>query len=295
MTLSPLERAAYRLLGAGARRQLARDPSLAAALAKAHSPRAPEVYLAYVHLLALLAALEGLVALLVVAVLLPLLAVEVPLLLSVLALAAPALLPGVVLGIGYAWPRILAGERAAKTDIALPGALNYMAVMANSGMTPDRMVASLSRQPIYDEAADEARWIATEVRWLGKDLTTALSDAVPRTASARLADVWQGMRATIQSGADLRTYLLSKAEQMHRDMASLQRRNLESLGVLAESFLVVAVAAPIFLIIMLTVMGSSGPSQQSTFLVFWLLILVMIPLTQAFFALAVRSLRGRVW
>jgi flagellar protein FlaJ len=277
-----------------AERNAPRHTRLQRSLEKAHMPERVEIYLSFLYMISAIALVEGLFVSIVILLVLPAAGIEVPVWATLVGVLCPLLLPLLVFTIGRVWPEIRAAERAAKIEYALPGALSYMAAMASSGMTPDKILASLGRQDVYGEAAQEAHWISSQVKWMGKDVLSALREAMPRTPSSRLQDVWQGMESTIASGASLKSYLLSKAEQMHSDNASQQRIQLENLGVLAESFLVVAVCAPILFIIMLTVMASAGPGAATTRVVLWLVVLVMLPASQFGFALAVNSMRGRL-
>lgn len=294
MSLTTLERVALRAFGWLARRQVRRHARLRMMLDRAHMPQGAEVYLSLLDLLVTAAFLEGLVVLALVVGILPRAGVLVPIGATAVATLAPLLLPLLVYIVGLLWPEVRAAERAAEIDARLPGALNYMAAMASSGMTPDKIVSSLSRQRVYGEAAEEARWVDTQVRWLGRDLLTAFRFATSRSPSNRMQDVWQGTLSTLDSGASLKTYLLAKAEQMHRENALAQRQSLETLGIMAESFMVVAVAMPVFLILLLTVMGSSGPGAATSKLMLWVVVLVLVPSAQAGFAFAVHSMRRRL-
>jgi len=161
--------------------------------------------------------------------------------------------------------------------------------MAAGGATPDRIFDTLSRQAVYGEIANEAALIRRDVQVLGSDIITALTHAVDRSPSVRWQDVLQGAITSLTSGGDLRLYFLNKAEQFMVDNRQDQKMFLETLGVLAESFVTVVVAAPLFLLVILSVMASFGADAARMLTIGYILILVMLPMAQAAFAYTIRT------
>lgn len=263
---------------------------LGEALQRAHILRRPEAYLAGARRTAwwtaAAAAIPALVALTALAAGRPLLP---PLATASLLLLPPA--AGLsAYGLARAAPAVQAVLRARDLDAKLPYALNYLATLASAGATPQALFASLARQPIYGAAAREAARITRDIELLGHDVVTAMARAGERTASAKWQDLLQGAITALTSGGDLRTYFRDKAEQFLLDNRHEQKRFLEGLGVLAECFVTVVVAAPLFLIVILSVMTSLGGSVQQTVLVGYTLVLVVLPLAQAGFVATIRTM-----
>lgn len=185
-------------------------------------------------------------------------------------------------------PAVRGMNRARNIDAKLPYAINYVATMASAGATPESLFAGLAVQRVYGEVAVEAAWVARDVRILGLDVVTALQHAIDRTPSAKMQDFLQGTVTTLTSGGDLKAYFTGKAEQFLQDNRQEQKKFPDSLGVLAESFVTVVVAAPLFLIVILSVMSSFGGSAGQTMLLGYTLILVVIPLSQLGFAWTIK-------
>jgi archaeal flagellar protein FlaJ len=218
----------------------------------------------------------------------------VPTAVLALLILLPASTAAATYSVARTLPRVRAVFLAREIDAKLPYALNYLATLAASGATPQALFASLARQPIYGAVAREAARLTRDIELLGCDVVSAMARAGHRTASAKWQDLLQGAITALTSGGDLRTYFRDKAEQFLQDNRQDQKRFLEGLGVLAECFVTVVVAAPLFLIVILSVMTSLGGSVEQTVVVGYTLVLVVLPVSQAGFILTIRTMTPEV-
>lgn len=288
MALRSFERLAYRWFGRRALRAVERNPRLKLSLQRAHIYLRPEVYIAAATLTTILVVVGTGIPILVLAAAVAMGAVDVPLRLLLLLIPIPAVAGGMLYLLATVLPDLRAAGRARDINAKLPYALNYLTTMASAGATPEQIFSSLARQPIYGAVAHEAAWITRDVNLLGMDVVTALGRAVERSSSAKMQDLLQGAITSLTSGGDLRTYFYNKSDQYLYENRQDQKRFLDGLGVLAESFVTVVVAAPLFLIVILSVMTSLGGSAQETLLLGYLLIFVMLPLSQLGFAVTIK-------
>ncbi len=288
MALRRYERFAYHVFGALAERAARQNAHLRITLQKAHINLRPEVYLSSAYLTTALAAaasvLPGLVAMGLTAAGF----VDLAPRLFILLLPAPFVVGTMVYLLTLLLPDLRATTRARDINAKLPYALNYMATMAAAGATPETVFQSLARQPIYGVVTAEAARITRDIELLGTDVVTALNRAIDRSPSPKLEDLLQGAITTLTSGGDLKTYLAQKSEQFIYENRQEQHRFLDSLGVLAESFVTVVVAAPLFLVVILSVMTSLGSSGRQTMLIGYVLVFALIPGSQAAFAWAIK-------
>lgn len=290
MALRSFERAAYRWFGERAGRAVERNPRLKLSLQKAHIYLRPEAYLAAATLTTVLVVVGTGIPVVVLMGAVMAGAIEVPLRLLLLVIPIPAVAGAMMYLLATVLPDLRATTRARDINAKLPYALNYLATMASAGGTPEQIFASLAKQPIYGAVAHEAAWITRDVNLLGMDIVTALSRAIERSSSAKMQDLLQGAITSLTSGGDLRTYFTNKADQYLYENRQDQKRFLEGLGVLAESFVTVVVAAPLFLIVILSVMTSLGGSAQETLLLGYVLIFGMLPLSQLGFAVTIKMM-----
>jgi len=156
--------------------------------------------------------------------------------------------------------------RGDRLEKFLPYAASYTAAMAAANATPMKIFKSLAaNERIYGEIAYDSAMIYRDISLLGMDLITAIKHAVDRAASPWATEFFQGMVGTLSSGGNLKLYFLNRAEHYMRENRIRLTVFLESLGLMAESYVVVAVAMPLFLIVMLVIMfWVSGAGSQIT-------------------------------
>lgn len=197
-------------------------------------------------------------------------------------------------GVRFWLPWNRAAERRKQIDARLPFALNYIATMAGAGMAPDRIFWSLGRQRVYGEVAVESSIISRDLNALGLDLGRAFRLAMDRTPSRMMAGFLQGAITTLSTGEDLGHYFLVKSKQFAFENRQNERRFLEGMGTLAESYVTLIVAAPIFVIVMLSVMIVFGGTADQMLGVGYMLVLVLIPMAQAAFAATLQTITPEV-
>jgi flagellar protein FlaJ len=286
--LTKYQRAAYRILGPSVRRSVEGNVHLQLSLQKAHIDLRPDVYLSYSFLNILLGLGITTVVVGVLAVLSVSGAMAVPAVVFVFLLPLPLLLGTTVYLLTFVAPDLRAAGRSRDIDARLPYALNYIATMASAGITPDKIFASLANQRIYGEVANEAAWISRDLRLLGKDTVSALTAAIDRSPSIKFQDLLQGAISAVTSGGDLKSYFLAKSEQFMYQNRQDQKKFLDSLGVLAESFVTVVVAAPLFLLVLLSVMSMFGSQGRAGLTLGYMIIFILLPLAQVGFAATIK-------
>ena len=172
----------------------------------------------------------------------------------------------------------------------LPYAASYTAAMAAANATPHKIFKSLALNgDIYGEIAYDSSMIYRDVSLLGYDLLTAMKMAVDRAAFPWMTEFFQGMVGTLTSGGSLKIYFLNRAEHYMRENRTRLQEFLDSLSMLAESYVVVAVAMPLFLIVMLVIMfWVSGKGAQMSEGVLYAVVMLVLPLIHVAFC-------GLVW
>lgn len=288
MALPKFQKWSYRVFGRSARRSAENNPRLRLALERAHIILRPDVYLASGYMAMFLSAMVTFLPILFL-VGMSAMGMPAPAMTQLLPLLPlPALLPVTLYVTMVLIPEMKAMERARDIEKNLPYALNYIATMAGAGTTPDKVFGALAKNQMYGEVTNEAAWICRDLDLLGCDIMTALAKASDRTPSQKFQDFLQGAITVLGSGGDLQEYFLGKSNQFLADNRQEQTRALEGLGVMAEAFVTVVVAAPLFLIVMLSVMTSFGADPAQVLLLGYLLVLVMLPLSQAGFAATIQ-------
>lgn len=271
--LTEFQRTAYRVFGNVLAKRPA-DPRLAEALMKSRTGIRPEALQSAALMSGILGGLSGaMMALFFLGLLVPLLGVELPMPFLLLIGASPLLLGGIGYVAVIASPGARAKARAKDIDTRLPYALNYIAAMASAGVNIDHVFKSLAEQKIYGEVAREAEAIYRDIRLFGKDEVTAFKRAIARTPSQRFAELLQGAITTFSSGGDLEKYFSAKAQRYMLENRQYQKQFLDTMGLMAETYVTTAVAGPLFLMVMMAIMGLlQGAGPGSLYLVTYLML-----------------------
>ena len=269
--LNAVDRLAYTMLGGRAAKSR-RLESLEDSLRKAQIPIRSEAYLAKAWMYGMLGGIVGLLLSFLLVALASVL-YEIP----TLAWAAGLVLAPVI---GYvtfvavaASPASSAKARKKNIDSRLAYATNYTAAMASAGVIPAQIFKSLAKQEIYGEVAKEAAMIYKDLEVHGKDIVTALRRAIDRTPSVKFQELLQGAITTITSGGDLTQYFRSKANRYQWENRVEQKTFIETMGLMAETYVTAAVAGPLFLLVMVAiiVLMGAGDMEQIQMIVFVLL------------------------
>lgn len=284
--------------------RLARDSyELRTSLLKSHSNMLPATYAAYSAMVTLIWWIVGMVlGFVVLFIIIPL--VESTLVMGLgefgepiywsasdtlfigLALFFFLLLPLLVAYLMWKGPAMKAKLMAPKIDRKLPYAASFVAAMAAANATPERIFMALAKQEeVYGQISYEAAMIYRDLNYLGKDLVSTLKMAVERAPSERLAEFFQGIVGTITAGGNLKLYFLNRAEYYSEENRIRVRQVIDKLALFAESYVVAAVAMPIFLMIIMVItlwVQTGGVSMGNDTL--YLIVFAMLPLIQISFS-----------
>lgn len=190
-------------------------------------------------------------------------------------------------------PGFKASSRGKKIDTNLSYALNFVAAMSSAGVTPTEIFKSLSQQSIYGEVQKEAAWIYRDATLLGKDIVSSIRENMHRTPSEKFQEFLQGLIVTVTSGGSLKSYFSAKAKQFMVENRQKQKQTIESLGIMAESYVTAAVAGILLLFIVIPLMMIiSGDTSQLILL--YIMVFLIVPLVHIAFAVVIRmmSLEG---
>jgi flagellar protein FlaJ len=190
-------------------------------------------------------------------------------------------------------PSLKAKSRGKKIDLNLSYALNFVAAMSSAGVTPTEIFKSLSQQSIYGEVQKEAAWIYRDATLLGKDIISSIRENMHRTPSEKFKEFLQGLIVTVTSGGSLKSFFSAKAKQFMIENRQKQKQTIESLGIMAESYVTAAVAGILLLFIVIPLMMIiSGDTSQMILL--YVMVFLIVPLVHLGFATVIRmmSLEG---
>ena len=199
----------------------------------------------------------------------------------------------VPVGIGLYYlflPTSKAKMRGRNIDRYLPYATNFINTMSVAGISPSEIFETLSTVKLYGDIQKEAKKINMEISMMGVDTITALQHAIHISPSDKFKEFLQGILGVIQSGSELGPYFNRCVEKYMEEDLVERKRNLESLAVMAEAFVVTVIAFPLFLVIILSIMGMTSGGISFEFM--FILAFLILPMAYAGFYVMMKSGMG---
>jgi archaeal flagellar protein FlaJ len=286
MALTTVDRFAYNLFGARTRTREKDLAKLDEALRRAQMPVRSEAYLAKVWLYtAVTAALALVFGLFIIAFLIAFL--DLPAVTWVFIIFLPPMFGYIGYVALFATPASNAKKRGKDINLRLPYATNYIAAMASAGVIPAEIFKSLAKQEIYGEVAKEAAMIYKDLEVHGKDIVTALRRAIDRCPSVKFQEMLQGAITTTSSGGDLTAYFRQKAARYQWENRVEQKTFIETMGLMAETYVTAAVAGPLFLIVMVAIIVLMGSGEMTQL---QLIIYLLLPVINLGFMFGLKSM-----
>jgi flagellar protein FlaJ len=187
-------------------------------------------------------------------------------------------------------PTAKSKNRGKNIDRYLPYATNFINTMSLAGISPAEIFETLSTVKLYGDIQKEAQKITTEIELMGIDTITALKNAIHISPSEKFKEFIQGMIGVIQSGSELGPYFNRCVEKYMQSDLFERRRNLESLAIMAEAFVVTVIAFPLFLVIIFSIMGLTSGGISFDFL--FILAFMILPMAYFGFYIMMKSGMG---
>ena len=158
-------------------------------------------------------------------------------------------------------PAIEKRNRSIKINLTLHNAVAYMYAMRRGGAQLMTIFRSLSdRANIYGEVALEFRQIVRDADFFGYDVVTAIRHLSETTPSEKLKNFLEDLLSVIESGGDMSDFLSMRVKIYQEEAKLEQKQFLNVLSLVAEGYVTLFVAGPLFLIIIMVVMGMMGGS-----------------------------------
>ena len=197
-------------------------------------------------------------------------------------------LGGIVYVLFLLYPSFKAGERKTSINQNLPYAVTFMYALSNGGMNIIEIFKSLAKcENTYGEVAKEVDMIVRDMEYFGHDLRIALQNASEMTVSSKFQDLTHNLLSVIDSGGDIPRYFKEKSDQYLKDAIIDQKGYLETLALIAESYVTAFVAGPLFIIIMGVMMVLMGSGND---MMLYAIIYAVIPIGSVVFVVMINML-----
>ncbi|HTY53414.1 MAG TPA: type II secretion system F family protein [Methanomicrobiales archaeon] len=185
----------------------------------------------------------------------------VPLLIFRAVFTVVAFFVGAVLGyqVMISFPALLKGQRATRINLSLHNAVAYMYAMQRGGAELSTIFGSLAENAaIFGEVAIEFRQFMRDIDYFGYDLVSAIKHLTDTTPSEKFRDFLQDLLSVIDSGASQGEFFSQRVRIYQEEARFELKQFIATLEFVAETYVTLFIAGPLFLIIIMIVMGIIG-------------------------------------
>lgn len=158
----------------------------------------------------------------------------------------------------YSYPYSKMKQRRRSINTNLPFAINHMAAVSSSGVSPVRMFKLISVSKEYGEVSVEIEKIVNYIEIFGYDVLTALKSVAATTPSYQFKDFFEGMISTTQTGGDLRQYFSQKSEEAMMNYKMERQKYTETVSTYSDIYTGILIAAPLFFVAALSLVSLLG-------------------------------------
>ncbi len=203
----------------------------------------------------------------------------------VLSIGLAVLTGAAILGFFYILPSMKVGSRRQRLDNFLPFTASYMTVLASAGVTPERILRSTSEKDPKFMLSDEIANVIGRIDLLGYDVINAMNAEVERSPSANYQDLLRGFAGVIRTGGDMKKFFQGITDHLFQKRALSVQGFLDTLGIIAETYVLMLIAFPLMLVVMLSIMASIGGNLGGidVFSFMYLLAFILIPICGVMF------------
>lgn len=163
----------------------------------------------------------------------------------------------------YNYPIVVAQKRGKEIDAAIPYLLPYMKILSKE-INFSKIVEIIDDFLIYKEIKVEFEKIKYYLDFLGYDIQSSVREAMLSCPSRRLADMMNDLVTISNSGGDIYAHLERKVENMNQEIDALEKKNIDTLLILSQVYVVLLLIAPLFFTVMSAILNLINFSAETT-------------------------------
>jgi len=202
---------------------------------------------------------------------------------------------GLTFFIVYSFPTYKRMTRKERLEENLVYTSSYMTVLACAGVPPERILRSTAMKDPKFLLSNDIKAIVGKIDLLGYDTLSALDSEIERSPSHLYSNMLRGFAATIRTGGNVKKYFLNTTKQLMQRRTVRLQQFLDSLGIVAEIYVIMLIAFPLLLVIMLAVMASVGGTiwGVDVFYLMYFLTFGLIPLCGLMFLVLIEMIQPK--
>jgi len=178
------------------------------------------------------------------------------------------------------YPSLVASARAARVEYELPFFAAYLTTMARSGVSPEKVVETISRIKLFKALSEECKRIVRNMRIFGQDPLEAIDSVASTHPSRVFREFMLGYTTTLRTGGDVIHYLEIRTSELFRKKVEEVRSIADRIGLFMEMFasLNVIAALSLYIFFIVSSVAPVGMFNIRMFTMFALFIQPMLTL-----------------
>tara|TARA_Y100000310_G_scaffold294995_1_gene325928 strand:+ start:496 stop:1851 length:1356 start_codon:yes stop_codon:yes gene_type:complete len=158
----------------------------------------------------------------------------------------------------FIFPSSEAKNLGKRIDQELPFVTIHMSAIASSGVEPISIFRIILKGDDYKYTNIEFKKLMNLINFHGESTANALRKISSSTPSVKLKALLNGLAVTITSGGELGSFLDQHAETMLFDYKLEREKNNKISETLMDIYISIAIAAPMILLMIFVIIGSTG-------------------------------------
>jgi flagellar protein FlaJ len=158
----------------------------------------------------------------------------------------------------YSYPSLEKKSAESAIDQELPFATIHMAAISGSMIDPSKIFSIMISTKEYPHIEKELVKLMNEINIYGYDLVSALRNIAFNSPSKKLAELFNGLATTINSGGNLPDFFNKRAETLLFEYKLEKEKSNKAAETFMDIYISVVIAAPMILMLLLMMMKISG-------------------------------------
>ncbi|MBI4014376.1 MAG: type II secretion system F family protein [Candidatus Aenigmarchaeota archaeon] len=158
------------------------------------------------------------------------------------------------------YPRHLISTKRNSIEGNMPFAVNHMAAIASSGVSPFVIFKLVSNVPEYGQIMEETKRIVRNVEVFGMDMVSSIKNVADRSPSEDFRSFLYSVVSNIETGGDIKKFFETYSRESMVNYRVKRDKYLKTLSTYADFYTAVLIAAPLFFISILSIMALIGGS-----------------------------------
>ncbi|HTY43835.1 MAG TPA: type II secretion system F family protein [Patescibacteria group bacterium] len=167
-------------------------------------------------------------------------------------------IPGAVFAFTYTYPSLERKSEEGKIDQELPFAVIHMATISGALVEPSKIFSIIIATKEYPHLQSQFTKLINFINIYGYDLVNAMRKVALTTPSKKLADLFNSLAVTINSGGSLVQFFNKRAESLLFEYKLDREKYIKFSETFMDIYISAVIAAPMMLMLLLMMIKISG-------------------------------------